>query len=156
MTYPLTLWQVVRGNWVPLAWANVGNPSGRTHHLEVVTSGLSIEVWWDGVRSIEYRSAFAADGTKAGFKWFPTFDWTSAFDSFAVVGSPRCVGTLSSSIVTPQYSGISGTVTVSAPPGCAWSVESDATWITFPSTTVGTGNGSVQFNIAPNSASAWR
>src|SRR5262249_31148862 len=108
-TYPLALWPVVNGNWGPAGWADVAHPAGSSHHVEVVTSGLSIEVWWDGVRKIQYRSAFAADGTKAGLKWNPQYDWTSTFDTFSVVGSARCVDPISPATIVIPFQGASGT-----------------------------------------------
>jgi hypothetical protein len=62
MTYPLALWQVVNGNWVAVASANIPYPVGGTHRIEVALNGLSIEVWWNGVRKIQYDSAFAPTG----------------------------------------------------------------------------------------------
>jgi Viral BACON domain/Putative binding domain, N-terminal len=49
-----------------------------------------------------------------------------------------------------------GTVTVTAPAGCAWTAVSTASWITFTSTATGSGNGSVTYAVARNNDSAER
>ncbi|HKE84419.1 MAG TPA: BACON domain-containing carbohydrate-binding protein [Vicinamibacterales bacterium] len=46
-----------------------------------------------------------------------------------------------------------GTVTVTAGTGCAWSATSSAPWITVTSGATGTGNGSVGFSVAANTGS---
>src|SRR5262249_13899821 len=143
-------------SWGAVASANVDNSAGGTHHLEVVTSGLTIEVWWDGVRQIQYRSAFAADGTQAGLKWLPVYDWLSSFDTFSATGSPRRANSLASSTMTADYSGGSDTLAVSASQACHWSVDTDAPWIALLSGTSGVGNGSVAYSIAPNPTHDWR
>ena len=43
-----------------------------------------------------------------------------------------------------------GRVTVSAAPGCPWSAESHAPWITIASGASGTGNGVVTYRLASN------
>jgi hypothetical protein len=42
------------------------------------------------------------------------------------------------------------TVNVTAPPGCAWSTVSSLTWVSFPSGSSGTGNGSVTIQVGVN------
>lgn len=50
----------------------------------------------------------------------------------------------------------SGSVTVTAPPGCGWTASSAVPWITISAGAVGTGNGGVSFSIAPNTGTAFR
>ncbi|MCU1350464.1 MAG: uncharacterized protein JWO56_3494, partial [Acidobacteria bacterium] len=52
--------------------------------------------------------------------------------------------------------GGSGQVAVSSPTGCAWSAASNAPWITITSTTTPSGNGTVNYTVAPNGGSATR
>ena len=49
-----------------------------------------------------------------------------------------------------------GTVTVIAPAGCAWTALSTAPWITFASAATGSGNGSVPYAVARNNDIAER
>jgi hypothetical protein len=61
-----------------------------------------------------------------------------------------CTYTLSPTSVTEAASGGKGTFTVSTGSGCAWSVASDALWLTF-SPANGTGSGTITYTIAANS-----
>jgi hypothetical protein len=46
-------------------------------------------------------------------------------------------------------SGGTGSVAVSANPGCAWTAVSNASWITITGGASGTGNGTVSYSVAP-------
>jgi hypothetical protein len=68
--------------------------------------------------------------------------------------APRC-DTAEYSIEASPLSfaadGGSGTLTVSAPEGCPWSVTAEETWVTItPETANGSGEGSVSFTVAAN------
>ena len=43
-----------------------------------------------------------------------------------------------------------GTINITAPAGCAWSVTNAPGWVTFSSATSGSGNGSVNYKVAAN------
>jgi hypothetical protein len=43
-----------------------------------------------------------------------------------------------------------GTLTVTAPAGCAWSVSSDQSWLTITSGASGSGNGTITFSLSAN------
>ena len=64
--------------------------------------------------------------------------------------------TVALSASTLAVAGGTGTVNITAPATCNWSVSSNATWITFPGATTGTGNATVTFNYAANTATAQR
>ena len=64
--------------------------------------------------------------------------------------------TVALSASTLAVGGGTATVNITAPTTCNWSVSSNATWITFPGATTGTGNGTVTFNYAANTATAQR
>jgi hypothetical protein len=51
---------------------------------------------------------------------------------------------------------MTGTITVTAPSGCAWSAVSNATWITISAGASGTGNGSVTYVVAANTGTTLR
>jgi hypothetical protein len=68
--------------------------------------------------------------------------------------TPCATVALSSS--TLAAAGSTGTVTITAPSTCNWTVSSNATWITFSGATTGTGNGTVNFTSAANTATAQR
>ncbi|MBI4903033.1 MAG: hypothetical protein HY820_05315, partial [Acidobacteria bacterium] len=52
--------------------------------------------------------------------------------------------------------GGSGVIFVNATSGCAWTVSSNSSWITFPSGASGTGHGSVLYVVAPNNGTTLR
>ena len=58
--------------------------------------------------------------------------------------------TLLYSATSFQASGGAGTVTVTAPSGCAWTASTSAPWITFTGQTTGNGNGVVAFSLSAN------
>ena len=72
--------------------------------------------------------------------------------------TPSCTFTLSKTSSSPVAAGGSDSVAVTAGAGCAWSVTKDAAsdWITVTSSTGGTGDGTVTFDVAANNTTAAR
>ena len=66
-----------------------------------------------------------------------------------IVSSATCKFSISPTRVTFARGGGDGTVAIAAGTSCAWTAESNASWITVTSGTPGTGNGSVTFSVAP-------
>jgi hypothetical protein len=64
--------------------------------------------------------------------------------------APSCSYTISSSQFSAPAAGASAAVAVVAPPGCAWTVTSQSSWITVTSGPGGNGNGTINLSIAPN------
>ncbi|MBA2737859.1 MAG: BACON domain-containing protein, partial [Pyrinomonadaceae bacterium] len=69
--------------------------------------------------------------------------------TFTVTQSSGCTYTLSSSNFTAPVGGGNGSVNITANSGCAWTAQSSVSWITV-SNTMGTGSGTVNFSVAPN------
>jgi BACON domain-containing protein/all-beta uncharacterized protein len=67
-----------------------------------------------------------------------------------------CTFAISPTGFNAPASGASGTVTVTAATGCAWSTVGTASWITVTSGASGSGAGSVVFTVAPNTATSAR
>ena len=67
-----------------------------------------------------------------------------------------CAYSISPTSQTVPAGGGSGTVTVTAPAGCAWSAASNAGWITIASQLNGSGNGSITYSAAANNSTAAR
>ena len=65
-----------------------------------------------------------------------------------------CTYTLSTTTISAGASGGASTVTVTAPSTCGWTAVSNAVFITIPSGTSGTGNGTVTLAIAANTGAA--
>ena len=53
-----------------------------------------------------------------------------------------------------SVAGGAGTISISAGSGCQWSISDSSNWITLGSATGGTGNGTVSFQVMPNSSVA--
>ena len=65
---------------------------------------------------------------------------------------PKCDFSYSLTSLSFIASGGSGIVTVQVQPGCAWSVSSQASWLTITSGPSGSGPGAVQFSLSPNTS----
>jgi hypothetical protein len=77
---------------------------------------------------------------------------TVAGHTFAVNQVTGCAYSISPASQTVGPGGGSGSTTVTASSGCAWTASSNASFITVPPASAsGTGNGTVNFTIAPNS-----
>ena len=68
----------------------------------------------------------------------------------------QCSYSLGIGPVAARAGGYSGTVSVTAPAGCAWTASSNSTWITIPSGNAGSGTGKVSYAVSPNTAIATR
>jgi hypothetical protein len=64
--------------------------------------------------------------------------------------------TVALSSATLATAGGTAAVNITAPATCNWSVASNASWISFPGATTGTGNATVTFNYAANTTGAER
>ena len=78
---------------------------------------------------------------------------TAGGQTFTVNQSGICAYSLSSTSISAPAGGISGSVTVTTSNGCAWTANSNASWITV-TTGGGTGNGTVAFSAAANTGVA--
>ena len=70
--------------------------------------------------------------------------------------TPTCPPTLTSASASAPAAGSTGSVTVNAASGCAWSAASPAGWITITSGASGSGTATVAFRVAANTASTSR
>jgi hypothetical protein len=68
--------------------------------------------------------------------------------------SGGCTYSISPTSASPAAAGSTGTVSVTAGTGCAWTAASNASWITITSGASGSGNGSVGYSVAANSGAA--
>ena len=67
-----------------------------------------------------------------------------------------CTYALSATSQTLAATGGSGSVTVTAPNGCAWTASSDAAWATVTAGASGTGPGTVTFSATANTGASAR
>jgi hypothetical protein len=68
--------------------------------------------------------------------------------------TPTCVVTIGQTATAIPAAGATGSIAVNTTSGCAWTATSGATFITITQGAAGTGNGAVQFTVAPNSGAA--
>ena len=66
--------------------------------------------------------------------------------------TPRCQLTVTMAQNTIGASGGSGTLVVTTPAECSWTVTTNVNWITNLSPTSGQGNADIRFQVAPNSS----
>jgi hypothetical protein len=104
--------------WIHIASGNEGNGDGAVGlHVDAVSGPQR-----NGTVTIAGQSVQIQQGTGCSF--------TIGTDSFSL-GS----------------AGGTGTVPVTAPPGCAWTAQSQTDWITLTSGATGTGPGTVEFRV---------
>ncbi len=65
-----------------------------------------------------------------------------------------CSFSVTPTVISIAAPGGTASVSVQAQSGCAWTAASDATWVSISSGNTGSGAGSVQLVVAPNTASA--
>ncbi len=70
--------------------------------------------------------------------------------------APACAYSLAPTSISPAASGGPAWVNVVTTAGCPWTAVSNAPWITITSGSPGTGNGTVNFNVAANTANTPR
>ena len=80
---------------------------------------------------------------------------TSAGLSVTVSYDSPCA-TLALSSSTIPAAGGAGSLTITAPSNCTWTVSSNATWITFPGATTGSGSAVIGFTAAANTTALQR
>jgi hypothetical protein len=119
-------------NAATAAWVSV--PTAST-----TTSSLSYSL---PVPETHYAWAVRAlSGTTAG-------DWSPY--AYFVYSAPACGFTLSATSASFGRAGGSGTVTVTAPSGCAWTASSSARWLTITAGGSGNGSGTVSYRVKKN------
>ncbi len=99
----------------------------------------------------------------------PGSSWSDPFSLLTITTGTQSANSLGVSVsydtpcatvaldtATIPTAGATGKVTLTAPPTCNWSVSSNASWISFPGATTGTGNGSVSYVSTANTTAAQR
>jgi len=101
-------------------------------------------------------TSFTDSGITCGVAYYYRLQaYNSAGESpYSNVAGPAtetcCTGTLSSASVTCDSEGTNDSVLVTADDSCSWTAYSDVSWITITSGGSGTGNGTVNYLVAPN------
>lgn len=80
----------------------------------------------------------------------------SGVGTYALSLTGDCAYSISSTTATVGAAGGTGSVSVTALSGCAWSATSNAPWITITAGASGNGNGAVSYSVAVNTGTALR
>ena len=106
------------------------------------------------------RGRFSADGSTVymgtGVSGLPPGDEHCFLYALQTAATQSCTSSISLSSESFTPSGGGGSVDVVAASGCGWTATSNAGWITFNSGASGTGNGTVNYSVAPNAGSTIR
>jgi len=138
-----TLWVYVGGGSTAFATADLGKPAPDPDgFIRVDFSRLLSTPLQPGV---VYESRVSADGPGGSSQ-------SSVSNTFALTTS--CSATLSVDSLSVGSGSATGSADVAA--ACAWTALSNAPWLTVTSGAPGTGNGTVGFSIAANSATSPR
>jgi hypothetical protein len=76
----------------------------------------------------------------------------SAVFSFTTYPNGFCTYSLNPAAAAYGINGGSGSVAITAPAGCVWTATTDQPWLSITSATSGSGNGTVTYSVAANSA----
>lgn len=68
----------------------------------------------------------------------------------------NCTFNIAPASAAVSRSGGGGSIAVTVQAGCTWNATSNASWLTFNGAASGTGNGSVNYSVAPNNGAAAR
>jgi DNA-binding beta-propeller fold protein YncE len=126
----------------PATWTATSNASWIT-----ITSGSS----GSGNGTVAFSvAANTSTGSRTG-------TLTIAGQTFTVNQSAAaCSYAIAPTTVVALAGGRTGSVTVTAPAGCAWTATSNASWITITSGASGSGNGTVDYSVAANTMTSLR
>ncbi|HXW04306.1 MAG TPA: BACON domain-containing carbohydrate-binding protein [Vicinamibacterales bacterium] len=97
-----------------------------------------------------HGSSRALRAARALLLLLPVASCGSSTERFVAPSPSRCA--VDAQVETNPFAatGGSGTIRIATNRECAWSVQSDAAWITVPPESRGQGDGAVQFTVAPN------
>ena len=134
------------GGSIAVSSANLGKPAPdtdgmiRLDYVALLTTALTPGVVYESV-----VSAVGPGGSAA-----------SARSNTFAFSSPCAPGIAPSSSNLATSSAATGSVTVTAATGCTWISASNAAWITITSGATGSGNGTVNYTVAANTATTSR
>ncbi len=132
--------------------------AGEKHRLGVRLEGATIDVFFDEAFQFRVSDWTYADGAWHGFYYDAPNDPNASFDNFEIsylVPKPPCiysVSPLGKNISADQFS---DTVTVTAPPDCAWNAWSEADFINLVDTG-GSGSGTIRYSVENSTSSESR
>ena len=148
---------------IVLSTTSVSLTSAAAFRSVNVSSGTGCS--WTATSSVPWITiASGANGTGLGIVSYAVTANTSTAtrtgtvtvngETLTVIQGPAaCTYSLTPTSISISAAGSSGLVDVSSAPGCAWTATSSVPWITITSGGSGDGDGTLQYTVAPNSAS---
>jgi hypothetical protein len=115
-------------------------------------------VFYGALSDVAY-TVTVTDTQTGGIKTYtnPAGTLASAADTAAFAGGPSCSYTVSNpSPASFPSSGGTGTIAVTALPGCSWTAVSSSSFVTITAGASGTGSGNVTFSVAANPSGSSR
>jgi uncharacterized protein (TIGR03437 family) len=143
---------VIVGSWPPsTADGFTGYPqwsaNGKTYGVSSITADSRIALGEARFTPGSSTLAFP-NSTNSEVAYFgPNFTLSNA-------SSPACTYSLSASSASPGAVQTTGSVTVTAGSGCAWTAASSVSWITITAGASGSGSGTVTYSVAANTGAA--
>jgi parallel beta-helix repeat protein len=110
-----------------------------------ITSGAS----GTGNGSVNYSVTANTGPTRSG-------SITVAGQTFSVSQDSGCSFSISPSYQSFAANASGGTITITAPAGCAWAASESLSWVSITTGFTGIGNGSVSFTVAQNTSASIR
>jgi hypothetical protein len=158
--FPLLFPLITYAAQVTLAWDPVMDPNVVGYRVYYGTSSRSYQFNNDAGRNTTITVSNLQDGTTYYFAVtsYGTAGLESGYSNEVSYGAPTtCLSVISPVSQSVGYSGGTGTVSVSSQSGCNWTAVSNASsWIIITSNNSGTGNGTVNYSVDPNSATTSR
>ena len=143
--------------------------AGLTYNLRVGTTPGGSDIVSPMASAAGYRRVFSMGGANHGTSAFltgltpATYYWSVQAVDAAFAGGPFATETTFSvcpTAIDPTSATIagsgSGSVSVSAAPGCAWAATSPATWLTVTGGATGNGDGTVTYSVSPDTGASAR
>jgi len=83
----LAIYEMQGGTWTRRVGAPITAASGTVHQIEVMASGSSLQVLWDGVLTLQTTDSFNQTATRHGLAWANGIDTLSGYDTFRLAGT---------------------------------------------------------------------
>jgi hypothetical protein len=132
--------------------------AGEQHRLEVHVDGAIIDVYFDLAFLFRVSDWTYADGVQHGFYYDAPNDPNASFDNFEIrylVPLDPCNYSVSPSGRNISSDKFSGTIEVTAQPGCVWNAWSESDFINVVDTG-GSGSGTVRYGVENSTSSESR
>jgi len=149
---------------VTLTWDAVADSSLQGYKIYYGTASRNYTAAVNVGNAVTYVLTGLADGTTYyvavtayGSSGESTYSNEVSYATSLSASKPQsCTYALSSPGASFASTGGGGSVTVTAPAGCAWSSSTPPSWLKLTSGPSGTGNGSVIYSVAPNTTTSSR